>query len=197
MKNCCFCISLRTATLMLALLGTLTHFYSGLTLSTVSFEDYDSGVVFALTLYSYLSGWACLAGAMGVLKNNVKRLRLFNVYYWVDLVLHSFFAVGGAAMLFVLHTNICEELTLQDTELDMETCEAAYITSAWIVTIAMALNMLLKLHFAFAIHSYYKRIQQQTTTALVVVTMDDEQKEEIKYVAGKEFIPDDKKTSLV
>jgi hypothetical protein len=58
----------RTATLILALLGTVSHFYSGLTLSTMSFEEFDSGTVFGLTLYSYLSGWACLAGAVGVLK---------------------------------------------------------------------------------------------------------------------------------
>lgn len=34
----------------------------------MSFEEFDRGTVFGLTLYSYISGWACLAGAVGVVK---------------------------------------------------------------------------------------------------------------------------------
>ncbi|KAI8331377.1 hypothetical protein BC941DRAFT_439000 [Chlamydoabsidia padenii] len=208
MKNCCFCISLRTATLFLALLGTVTHFYSGLTLTTMSdaFQDFDRGTVFGLTIYSYLSGLACLAGAVGVFKNNVKKLRFFSIYYWTDLALHTGFAVASAAMLFTLHTDICKEIIQDDqVDLDMETCEAVYIQSAWIITVAMAINMLLKLHFAFAIHSYSNRVQQeqqffnnnQDTVIIEYTPMpaidEKQQPDNAIYVAGKEFIPDDKK----
>ncbi|CAO3599877.1 unnamed protein product [Absidia cylindrospora] len=176
------------------------------------FQDFDSGTVFGLTMYSYLSGLACLAGAIGVLKNNVKKLRFFNIYYWADLGLHTGFAVASAAMLFTLHTEICKEI-IQDehVDFDMETCEAAYIQSGWIITIAMAINMLLKLHFAFAIHSYTKRMQQeqqessfyqQNDTIVInyapvpvptIINEKQHTKEDVIYVAGKEFIPDDKK----
>jgi hypothetical protein len=49
-------------------------------------------------------------------------------------------------MLFSLHTDICKEIVSEakDDEFDMNTCESVYISSAWIVTLAMAINMLLK-----------------------------------------------------
>jgi hypothetical protein len=48
-------------------------------------------------------------------------------------------------MLFTLHSDICKEI-IQDehADFDMETCETIYIQSAWIITVAMAVNMLLK-----------------------------------------------------
>jgi hypothetical protein len=114
------------------------------------------------------------------------------------------FAVGSAFMLFSLHTDICKEIVSEakDDEFDMNTCELVYIRGAWLVTIAMAINMLLKLHFAFAIHSYTKRVKQQlneeelVNSIVVVSPYPIAQSMDIKepiYVAGQEYIPDEKK----
>lgn len=56
------------------------------------------------------------------------------------------FSVASAVMLFSLHTDICKEIVSEakDDEFDMNTCESVYLSSAWIVTLAMAINMLLK-----------------------------------------------------
>lgn len=72
MKRMTTLICNRTATLLLAVLGTISHLYGALTLTALSdeFEDADMGAVFGLTAYSYLSGFACLAGAIGVIKVN-------------------------------------------------------------------------------------------------------------------------------
>ncbi|CAO3633314.1 unnamed protein product [Mucor hiemalis] len=208
LNNCCFCINLRTATLVLAAMGAVTHLYGAMTLTALSdeFDEADTGAVLGLTAYSYLSGFACLAGAIGVLKNNVKQLRFFNAYYWADLGLHTLFSVASAFMLFSLHTEICKEIVSEakDDEFDMNTCESVYISSAWIVTLAMAINMLMKLHFAFAIHSYTKRIsqdkQEEELANNVIVTpyptayiSSKDVKEQPIYVAGQEYIPDEKK----
>ncbi|CEG65705.1 hypothetical protein RMATCC62417_02433 [Rhizopus microsporus] len=204
LSHCCFCINLKTATLLLAVLGTISHLYGALTLTALSdeFEDADMGAVFGLTAYSYLSGFACLAGAIGVIKNNVKHLKFFSIYYWADLVLHTFFSVASAVLLFSLDREICKEIVseVKDDELDMNTCESIYISSAWIVTLAMAINMLLKLHFAFAIHSYTHRVQQETSMdtieeRVIVAPYPAAQisKEQPIFVAGQEFIPDEKK----
>ncbi|KAF1804457.1 hypothetical protein V8B55DRAFT_1500129 [Mucor lusitanicus] len=210
LNNCCFCINLRTATLVLAVLGAVTHLYGAMTLTALSdeFDDADTGAVLGLTAYSYLSGFACLAGAVGVLKNNVKHLRFFNAYYWADLGLHTMFSVASALMLFSLHTDVCKEIVSEakDDEFDMNTCESVYIQGAWVVTIAMAINMLLKLHFAFAIHSYTKQVKQNKDdeelmdsvistpypTAYISTTPKDNKEQPI-YVAGQEYIPDEKK----
>ncbi|KAI9299865.1 hypothetical protein BJ944DRAFT_244755, partial [Cunninghamella echinulata] len=141
--------------------------------------------------------------------NNVKKLRLFNVYYWTDFGLHTVFAIGSAVMLFTLHTDICKEIIQEESvELDMETCEQVYIQSAWIIVFAMAVNMLLKLHFAFAIHSYAKQQQKEQEqeeyqqqeiviqySPMPMMKNDTIDEKQVIYVAGKEFIPDDKKVS--
>ncbi|CAO3613359.1 unnamed protein product [Cunninghamella echinulata] len=113
-------------------------------------------------------------------------------------------------MLFTLHTDICKEIIQEESvELDMETCEQVYIQSAWIIVFAMAVNMLLKLHFAFAIHSYAKQQQKeqeqeeyqqqeiviQYSPMPMMTNNDIDEKQQVVYVAGKEFIPDDKKVS--
>jgi hypothetical protein len=56
------------------------------------------------------------------------------------------FSIASAVMFFSLHTEICKEIVseVQDDEFDMKTCEVFYIRSAWIITVAMAVNMLLK-----------------------------------------------------
>ncbi|KAI9263109.1 hypothetical protein BDA99DRAFT_509333 [Phascolomyces articulosus] len=210
--KCCFCINLRTATLFLAILGTITHLYGALILTAMSdeFEDGDSGTVFGLTMYSYLSGFACLAGAIGVIKHNAKHLRLFSAFYWVDLALHMVFSVASAFLFFSMHSEVCEQIVHEapkDEPIDMETCEQAYIGSAWVITLAMAINLLLKLHYAFAIHSYMLQVKQEQDQeeslvqqeAIVVgypvaapPTYGDIKKETI-YVAGQEFVPDEKK----
>ncbi|KAI9492224.1 hypothetical protein BDB00DRAFT_765912 [Zychaea mexicana] len=208
--KCCFCINLRTATLFLAVLGTITHLYGAFALTALSdeFDDGDSGTVFGLTMYSYLSGVACLAGAVGVIKHNAKHLRLFSAFYWVDLALHMVFSVASAFLFFSMHSEVCQQVVQEapkDEHIDMETCETAYIGSAWVITIAMAVNLLLKLHFAFAIHSYMlqvKQEQQEESFAQEAVVVgypaaappvyNDVEKETV-FVAGQEFVPNEKK----
>lgn len=121
------------------------------------------------------------------------------------------FSVASALMLFSLHTDICKEIVSEakDDEFDMSTCESVYIQGAWVVTIAMAINMLLKLHFAFAIHSYTKQVKQNKddeelmdsvistpypTAYISSATKDN--KEQPIYVAGQEYIPDEKKQQV-
>lgn len=54
----------------MAVLGAVTHLYGAMTLTALSseFDEVDTSAVLGLTAYSYLSGFACLAGAIGVLK---------------------------------------------------------------------------------------------------------------------------------
>lgn len=54
----------------MAALGAVTHLYGAMTLTALSdeFDEADTSAMLGLTAYSYLSGFACLAGAIGVLK---------------------------------------------------------------------------------------------------------------------------------
>jgi hypothetical protein len=61
-------------------LGTITHLYGAMTLTALSdeFDEADTGAVLGLTAYSYFSGFACLAGAIGVLKVTIIMPFFFN-----------------------------------------------------------------------------------------------------------------------
>lgn len=61
-------------------MGAVTHLYGAMTLTALSdeFDEADTGAVLGLTAYSYLSGFACLAGAIGVLKVKKYYLRSSN-----------------------------------------------------------------------------------------------------------------------
>lgn len=54
----------------MAILGIASHFYSAFTLTALSgeFDHNDIGAVLGLAAYSFFSGFACLAGAIGVFK---------------------------------------------------------------------------------------------------------------------------------
>lgn len=54
----------------MAALGAVANLYSAMTLTVLSdeFDEADTAVMFGITAYSYLSGFACLAGIFGVLK---------------------------------------------------------------------------------------------------------------------------------
>ena len=59
------------------------------------------------------------------------------------------FSVASAYLLFSMHTEICEQVVRDapsDEPMDMESCESVYGASAWLVTIAMAINMLIKVY---------------------------------------------------
>ncbi|KAI9315494.1 hypothetical protein BX666DRAFT_2028402 [Dichotomocladium elegans] len=203
--KCCFCISLRTGTLLLAILGTVSHLYGALTLTALSdgLSNIDRNTVLGLTFYSYLSGFTCLAGAIGVVKRNAKKLRLFSIFYWVDLGLHMLFSVASAFMLFSMRTEICEKFideSMTEDHLEMEDCLSAITASAWLVTIAMAINLLFKLHFAFAINRYANLVKHEQEEEQVCIThvvaappvYEHLEKKDVLFVAGKEFIPDHK-----
>jgi hypothetical protein len=65
----------RTATLLLAVLGALSHFWSAFAMTGMmdSFENDEFASIYTgLTLYSYGTGILCLAGAIGVAKVSIE-----------------------------------------------------------------------------------------------------------------------------
>jgi hypothetical protein len=88
----------------LAVLGTITHLYGAMTLTALSdeFDEADTGAVLGLTAYSYFSGFACLAGAIGVLKvdttpflNEQEKLISFCIYRTTSNIFVSLMLIIG------------------------------------------------------------------------------------------------------
>jgi len=162
LSNCCFCIDLRTATLILAVCGTISHFYSAFALNDVPTIDNDL-VVFAISTYSWIAGFACLAGFVGVLRNNLTYLRIFSLYYWADLAIHFFFSVVFAVVAFSVGKDVCSEVVdSPEDPVDIDTCLGIYLATSTAVVIAMGFSLFLKLHYSLAIHAYYLTLKHHT-----------------------------------
>jgi len=162
LQNCCFCIDLRTATLILAICGTLSHFYSAIRLIDIPNVEND-WVMSAISIYLWVAGFACLAGFVGVLRSNVAHLRIFMIYYWVDLALNFFSSVVFAVVAFSISKDVCSEVVNapEQQDLDMQSCLDIYIATCSGVVIGMGFSLLLKLHYSLAIHAYYLTVKHQ------------------------------------
>ncbi|KAG2183635.1 hypothetical protein INT43_006643, partial [Umbelopsis isabellina] len=210
----------RTATLVLAVLGAMSHLWSAFAMTGMldSLENDTDGlasIYTGLTLYSYGTGFLCLAGAIGVAKNNLRKVRLFAIYYWVELVLNFMLSTSFAYAAFSISQDVCDQVSHTDfgngETLDMEECLDVYLDTAAIATVALALNLLLKLHYALAVHSYYIKLKYQldhpelTATDADVVpcpypgyTPVNTMEKDVNavappaYVAGQKFVADEK-----
>ncbi|CAG8465391.1 1974_t:CDS:2 [Funneliformis mosseae] len=83
--QCCFCIGLRTATLLLASLGALAYLSNAYHFSILAGQF---GFFYTVLSTYYLgASFACLAGIAGVLKNNLKYVKIYAMFYWWQLML--------------------------------------------------------------------------------------------------------------
>ncbi|KAK9692899.1 hypothetical protein K7432_014142 [Basidiobolus ranarum] len=156
-SSCCFCINLRTATLILSVLGTISHFYNALVYSAM---PNNSPFIhnFAVAC-SYFTGVICAAGAYGVWKDNIKMIRTFAVYYWVDLVFGFISTIAFSILAFKMEDAICDEfLNSPEAELDPATCHQFYANAALTVVVALGLSLVVRLHYSLAVWSYYRQI---------------------------------------
>ncbi|GAB5593530.1 hypothetical protein Unana1_08430 [Umbelopsis nana] len=177
-------------------------------------NDEFSSIYTGLTLYSYGTGFLCLAGAIGVARNNLKKVRLFSIYYWVELVLNFILSTSFAYVAFSISQDVCDQVSHTDLgngeTIDMDECLDVYLDTASIATVALALNLLLKLHYALAIHSYYIKLKYQLDHPELsaidaevvpcpypgytpVAIMEKDATAPPAYVAGQKFVMDEKK----
>jgi len=159
LTKCCICIDLRTATLILALFGTVTHLWNAFVMSAMDPNAmYHRNILPFVSFYSRVAGIACLAGFVGVLKNKVNFIRFFAIYCWFDLIVTVLFSIIFSVVAFSLRGPICDEIVKQPQEgaepIDMDTCMDVYLKAAIGVVVVVCLGLLVNLHFCLAIHSY-------------------------------------------
>ncbi|ORX91451.1 hypothetical protein K493DRAFT_317276 [Basidiobolus meristosporus CBS 931.73] len=160
-NSCCFCINLRTATLLLAALGMFSHLYSALVIRQMPTTQ-GSFFYTLWIVYSYLSIVLCGAGAFGVYKNKSKLVKMFALYYWVDLAFGFFLSILFSVKAFHLEDSVCQELGNDaNGRINLETCHQFYNNAALAVLVALGLSLVIRLHYSLAVWSFYR---QSTTT---------------------------------
>jgi len=157
MRKCCFCISLRAATLILATLGALANFVNAYHFSI--FEGNYGFLYSALSTYYVGAALACLCGFTGVLKNKVNYVKIFAIYYWWQLLVAFTMSIMISVLVFYFEYDVCEKLIEQpDIDMTLEECLDYYYKSAAFLVASLAVGCLVELHFCMAVWAYYKRL---------------------------------------
>ncbi|CAB4399180.1 unnamed protein product [Rhizophagus irregularis] len=158
LSKCCFCIGLRTATLILASLGTLSYLSNAYHLSILAgnFGFFYS----VLSTYYLAATFACIAGIAGVLKNNAKYVRIFATFYWWQLMLGFTVSIVFSVVAFYFNKDVCEQLIEEpDIDMDMRTCVNWYIKTVSTMVVMLAISCIIDLHFCMAVWAYYQRLK--------------------------------------
>ncbi|KAK9767759.1 hypothetical protein K7432_002188 [Basidiobolus ranarum] len=184
-NSCCFCINLRTATLVLSSLGIFSHLYSALMIRQVS-KSQESIFYTLWVLYSYISMAICGAGAFGVYKNRKKLLKFFALYYWVDLAFGFFLSILFSIKAFNLEDSICQELeSNRMSKINLDICHQFYNNAALAALVAHSLSLVVRLHYSLAVWSYYRQTNttrythigsSETTDSLFEMDFEDNAK---------------------
>ncbi|KAL1920176.1 uncharacterized protein VTP21DRAFT_1322 [Calcarisporiella thermophila] len=162
MKACCFCIDLRTATIFLSLMGILSHVFSGITLSSVNDMGDDQYLIPVVSAYNWIAALACALGFAGVFKKNAALVKVFSIYYWLDLSLGFAFITLFSIFSFGFRDDLCDAIVEQpDLDITREECLANYYTILGIALAAQGICLLIKLHFSLAIWNYYRALVRE------------------------------------
>ncbi|KAG9293997.1 hypothetical protein G9A89_019335 [Geosiphon pyriformis] len=159
LNKCCFCIGVRTATLILASLGALANFSNAWRLSGMSSDQY--GTFYSLMATYYLGiGMVCSAGFFGVLKNKTNYVRLYAYYYWMQLFMSMIMSIVFSILAFHYDKDICEKL-IQDPDMNitLDQCLDLYIKTGITMVILLAFTCIIELHFCLAVWAYYQKIR--------------------------------------
>ncbi|KAK9722511.1 hypothetical protein K7432_002615 [Basidiobolus ranarum] len=154
-NTCCFCIRLRTAALLLATLGAL-----GNLLATLIYGlQPGNSVKYIQSGISFLCFLACCAGIYGIRKENIRMIKMFAVYYWINFALSIIFVVIFSLTVFQLEDFVCQELSSNpELEMDMDTCYQYYFKIALGTVIATCISLVFNLYCSIAVWSYYRQI---------------------------------------
>jgi uncharacterized protein with PQ loop repeat len=140
-------------------MGIFSHFYNAVVASSLPLSGTDSDSFLTLfSTFSYIAGLASVAGVVGVLRRNPRLVKIFSTYAFAELALSFTLAILFSLFVFTVRSDVCTEIVAQpemDPELDMDTCLRYYDGVAIGTVVAIAVGLLLRLHFAMAIRAYY------------------------------------------
>ncbi|KAF0552130.1 wd40 repeat-like protein [Gigaspora margarita] len=154
LKNCCFCIDLKSGTSIIAVLCIVAYLL-------LSFSSFG---VEPVSAFIYLCKVAiCVIGFIGVFKDNVVFVSIFSYYYWAKVVLEFFSSIVFSFSLFIVDAkSICRDMIDgHETDMDLETCISMITKGRIFLMIFVAVICFIELHFAFVVWAYYKKLRAE------------------------------------
>jgi hypothetical protein len=166
LSKCCFCIGLRSGTLVLASLGALAYLSNAYHFSVLSGQ---LGLFYsALSTYYLGALLVCIAGIIGVIKNKVNYVRVYAYFYCWQLFLGFSLSTLFSVVAFYYDKDICGKLIEQpEVDMDMDTCMDWYIRSSVSMVICLGISCLIDLHFCMAVWAYYQKLKMDKNNSEV------------------------------
>ncbi|ORY00859.1 hypothetical protein K493DRAFT_298672 [Basidiobolus meristosporus CBS 931.73] len=93
----------------------------------------------------------CGVGLYGISKDNIKLIRTFAIYYWVNVVVNIGVIVACSIFAFKRVTPVCK------TEVDFGSCHKYYFAIALSSVIVSSIFAVINVFGAFVIWSYYRQ----------------------------------------
>ncbi|KAF0552131.1 wd40 repeat-like protein [Gigaspora margarita] len=154
LKNCCFCIDLKSGTYIIAVLCIVAYL-------SLSFSSFG---VEPVTGFMYLCQVPiCVIGFIGVFKDNVVFVSKFSYYYWAKVVLEFFSSIVFFYSLFIVDAkHICRDMIdRHETDMDLETCISIITKGRILLVKFVAVICFIELYFAFVVWAYYKKLRAE------------------------------------
>jgi len=169
--KCCFCVDLKSASLLLASLGTFSHLYNAVLLFTMprahhgpdprdDFEPLYETPYKLMALYYLGASIICLMAVRGVIRSDHRQLRLFALLTWFEFGCSVALTAIFALMAFSIDVDsACRGLTDRpDVDMDVKECTSMYVSMASWASMFMTVGLFIKLHYCLVVQSYYVRL---------------------------------------
>ncbi|CAO3596573.1 unnamed protein product [Absidia cylindrospora] len=155
-QSCCFSIPISTGVLIITIFGILNKLsgFYGL----ISF-DFTDPVALAVYIYSLLAVFVCAYGLYGLHTEDMKIIRLYVIFYWVDCLISIATTIWFATKWYAFTDHSLPELA-DDLVKQKEHDDVFRMESIVSICVLVVLR-LVHVYFAFVITSYYRSLGHQ------------------------------------
>ncbi|KAI7858796.1 Inositolphosphorylceramide synthase subunit Kei1-domain-containing protein [Circinella umbellata] len=173
-RSCCGFIPIETGVLIITIFGILNKlsgFYG-----IISFDTSDP-IAFVVYIYSLLAIFVFARGLYGIHTDNVRAVRWYAIFYWVDCLISIITTTVFAVKWYVYTDHSLPELA-NDPVKQQEHDDVFRMEGVVSIIVLVALRMV-HIYFAVVLTSYYKSIGRAHYSKLAAQV--DQDLDDIEY----------------
>ncbi|CAO3623373.1 unnamed protein product [Cunninghamella blakesleeana] len=156
-QTCCGFIPLHTAVLIITIFGILNKLsgFYGL----ISF-DFSDGIAFAVYIYSLFALLVCAYGLYGIHTHNIRILRWYTMFYWIDCIISTVTTVWFATKWYIYTDHsLSDEMDMIKQQEHDESFKMESMVSIGLLVVLRFIHF----YFALIITNYYRSMGHKYT----------------------------------
>ncbi|KAL1936376.1 hypothetical protein VTP01DRAFT_510 [Rhizomucor pusillus] len=173
-RTCCGVVPIETGVVVITIIGILNKlsgFYG-----VISF-DLSDPVAFALYIYSLLAVAAFAQGLYGICKENIRIVRWYTMFYWVDCLISLVTTILFAVRWFVYTDHSLPELA--NDPVKQQEHDQSFQMEGFVSIALLAILRLVHFYFAIVLTYFYKTLGKARYSKLAASV--DQDLEDIHY----------------